>query len=76
MDSFGRFEDDLFREFKDLEDRHRSIIFERFAADMARCGISLNELIEMAHSCRDGQEFLERVEYAAMSRGAVTGSTK
>ena len=75
--SYGRFQDDIFRELQDLEDRQRSIMFGRFVADVARCGITLDELIEMTHGCRDGGEFLELVEQAAIGRGAlVTGGTE
>lgn len=36
MDSYGRFEDDLFREHQDLEDREHSIMFERFGSVIGR----------------------------------------
>lgn len=76
MDLYGRFQDDVFRELQDLEDRQRSIMFERFVADMARCGIHLDELIEMTHGCRDGGEFLELVKQAAIGCGAVVTGGK
>jgi hypothetical protein len=60
-----------FREIRDMHNRQCTIPLERFVDDAARCGISLDELIEMTHGCVDGTEFLGRFKTAATMRGVV-----
>jgi len=71
MDTYDQWQNDIFRQLQDMKNKELSAIFSSFVEDMAKIGITLDQLIAMQASSTSGADFMQKAKAAAIARGAT-----
>ncbi len=69
MDDYESFQDEIFDQLREREERYRSKVFEDFVRDAEACGFTIDDLIAMTQRTTSGGDFLRIFKEAACARG-------